>query len=238
MLATATPSGAGPYTRDWDGALAASPALSPLTVIKGGADGVYKLTGAVVNGLTLTGETGKRLMANVDLLAKSFSTASLAGLSDRVINPIMGHHMSALYIDNAGGTIGTTAFTPLTYSFELALKPGRQGKQGLGEVGISNWQEGDWTGTLKLAAELDATSKAIYDAAIAASDPVGKLVRMVFTDGADVFQWDFAGKILQPPAPFEEFERSLVFNFVLEGSYDTGMANWLAFNLINDVATL
>jgi len=237
LLGSQTPSGSDPYTWTWD-AVYAAPTVDPLTVIKGGPAGVYKLEGAVVNGWTFSGETGKRLKSTFDLLGINFTTGALAGLSDRVVTPMNGHEVE-IFMEAAGGTPGTTSLDPDVFNFELQVQPGRANRQALGSVNVAGDQlEGDWTGTLKLGMFFESATKTIYEAALAAASPLGKICRIAATSGSKSLKVDFAGKFLAIPTAWEEFEQSHVINMTLDASYDTSWGEWLAVELINSVASV
>jgi len=235
----AAPVGTDPYTWTYVAPSSAAPASKSLTIVRGGPDGAYSLAGAVGQALTLSCETGGRMMGAVDLIAKSFQVDTLETLSDTAINPVMGHHMSQISIDALGGTIGTTAFSDCAFGFEMQITSGRDVKQCLGSLSASNYNEGKWTGTLNLRLEFDTASKAIYDAIVGVTnDPVGRLVRIDFADGADEFQIDFAGIFIEAPPPFEEFERSLMVNLKFDGLTDNTYGNWCGIEIINTIASL
>ena len=63
-------------------------------------------------------------------------------------------------------------------------------------------------------------------------------MRIKATSGSKSFQIDFAGRIIGAPPPFEEFQRSLMLEFELQGSYNSTLGNWLQAELVDDVASL
>ena len=238
LFGEATPSGSGTYTRDYAAPLGTEPTLRTSTVYKGIGANVYKLLGAIAGGLTISGQTGEPLMFQCPLLGKEIVTGALASLSDRAVNFAQADHI-ALYIDAVDGTIGATAITTTFFSFELAIDAGRAGKFGLGALTPKAIRESEFSGSLKLSMEFDATSKALVDAMLAGSGPIKKQIRIKSTKDADhVLQMDFAGTSPRVPTLFGNQDSVIALDFEFTHLYNTALGNWFKAQVLNQVATL
>lgn len=241
LFGEATPTGSDPYTYAHAAPLTVVPA-SPriLSLVYGGADGVYGLTGGMLNGLTVSGRTGEALRFSGPLIGKAVATDTLESLSDRTVNVVMADHV-ALYIDAWGGAMGATQITSVFWEFELNVEPNRSLVFGMGSLSPAEYKESSgegWEGSLKMKLKFDATTKAFLDALIGASAVFQKQVRIKATAGTKVAQLDFAGTAEQSPELFDDEEGLIVLEFELAGEYNSALTNWLKTEVVNGVATL
>lgn len=241
LLGEATPSGAGPYTRNYAGPIAAVPSPRMQTMAYGDATNCYKLTGMLPSKLVLKGEDGAPLMIEADIFAQLFDAGTLAGLSDRTVIVGMGDHVT-VFVDAWGGTIGTTALTPSSWAFELTLDSKRQPDQYFGSLAAGSYHEADgaegWDATLKLSLEFNTATKAQYDAMIAQAGIYQRQVRVKYTSGTSVMQFDFAGSSEETPSFGEDRGGVLFFDAMLRGTYNPTLGNYFKAQSVNGVAVL
>jgi hypothetical protein len=244
----ASVTGAGPYTRDYAAPTTAAP-TSPrvLTIVHGHSTNAYHMTGALVQKLTIKGDTGKPLTATADLIGKEVATGTFAdpALTDDTVNVAMGSHV-LLYVDAWGGTIGSTAVATTAFEFELSIDTKRGLDFHLGALTPGAYHEGaedGWDGELKLMMEFNATSKAYLDAIIDSSNGVfQKQVRIKATTGSagtlKTVQFDFAGMSEEAPEILTYRDGVATVELTLMGHYNPTLANWFKAQVLNGVAAL
>lgn len=238
LLGEATPTGAGPYTRNYTAPIGTKPTPKILTVIYGETTGgVYKLSGGLVNELTIKGESGSYFTVEGSLIGKDVTTGSLAALSDRTINPVHGAH-GKLYIDAWGGTIGTTEVLAAHYAFELKLTSGRATKRHIGSLTPDGYKEDRYDGELKLTLEFTSAVKAYLDA-ILAPGLFQRQIRIKCSNTASYdVALDFAGFSEEAPQIFNDQDGVATVEMTLKGQYNTALGNWFKSTVINQVSTL
>jgi hypothetical protein len=239
LFGVATPGGAGPYTRAYVAPTTTAPTPRIQTLIKGNGTDTYKAEGILPIDAEFTFATNTAVRYSHNLLGETYASgASLAALSDRAVNVVMGDQI-ALYIDNFGGTIGTTAISTAFFKGALKITPKRTQYPKMGSLLDAGYVDGKFGGTLNLTLLFDATSKAYLDAVLAASSVFQKLVRIKATKSTAVLQFDFAGSSLKSPAIFDVENDVVAVNLELTGTYDSGaFANWLKINSTNSVSAL
>jgi len=240
----ATPTGTGPYVRDYAGVNTSAARI--MTAYYGKAGYAYRLVGGLVNALTLRGEAGENdteLMTSYEMLGKEVEEdASLASLSDRTVNPIMAHH-GAVYIDAWAGTIGTTLLDTAAFAFELGLNRNRILKRYIGSLTAGDHEakraEADGN-TLKLSMEVKAASKAFLDAVLnsGTGGVFQRQVRLKFTSGANIAQFDFAGFSKEAPRIYDNRDGIVSIEMTLHALYNSALANWFKAQITNSLATL
>jgi hypothetical protein len=240
LFSEATPSGAGPYTRNYTAPTTAAPTPRQNTIAYGQGTDTYGLTSAILNKLTLRGASGAPLRYQSEWIGEIVEPDTLDALSDRAVNLIMGNH-GAVYVDTFGGTVGSTAIAATAWSFELVVEANRVLKQYLGNVAPGGYEGGRWKGTLKLSLELNTTSAAYLDSILASSPALyQRLVRLKFSNTANRdLAIDFAGFTPEGPEVFQDRDGVLTWDLMLSGQYDTGaFANWLKATSINSVSAM
>lgn len=243
MFSSATPGGVGPYTRAYAAPLTAEAAPKFMTLQYGQAGGVVQLNDASVGTLTLSGESNGTLQVGGSLLASKAVVGAHAALSDRTGNTaIMGDH-AGLYIDAWDGTIGTTAITASSFAWEMSINTNREYRAYLGSLYPTAWADQRWTGQLKLSLEYNTTTDDYITALLA--DPnalLEKQIRIKYTTGTGAtertLQIDFAGKSLQAPEMFTDRNGIVAYDLILDGVYNTTMANWLKVNTTSNISAL
>jgi len=237
----ATPTGTGPYVYAYTAPTTAAPAAPrKLTVIHGTAQtggGIYKLEGGLVNSFTIKGSTGKPTTVSVDLIGKNVATGTLASLSDRTVEVIMGQPW-LLYMDVAGGTIGSTQVTTTMVAFELKVNCNRTLEWSMDSLTPDAFNEGVRDGSLKLTLRYNATVKTLVDALVAATTVTERQIRLKQTSGTKIAQLDFAGIVATAPQTFEDSDKVITTSLELTAKNNTALANFFAASITNSVATL
>ena len=236
----ATPTGAGPYVRAYGAPVATAVTPRILTFYHGNTQtggGIYKLAGGLLNSLKLKGATGKPTMLTGDLIGKSVATGAFAALSDRTVEVVMGQPW-LIYMDAWGGTMGATQVATTALAFELDVKLNRVLQWSMDSLAPDTWEQNPWEGSLKLTLRMNATTKTEVDAIVAQTSVYQKQVRLKATSGTKVFQVDFAGTMKEPPKTYDDEDGVLTVELEMDGTYNTGLANWLAASVTNSVASL
>lgn len=243
FTADASPGGAGPYTRAYAAPLTAAATPKFLTLQFGQSGGVVQLDDVSVATLTLSGESNGTLQVGGSLLASKASVGSLVALSDRTGNTaIMGSH-ATLYIDAFGATSGTTEIASSSFAWEMSINTNREYRAYLGDSYPTAWNDNKWSGQLKLSLEYNATTDDYITALLASPNAIlEKVVRLKYVTGAGaterIFQFDFAGKSIQAPDMFTDRNGIVAYDLVLDGVYNTTMANWLKVDTTSNISAL
>lgn len=230
MFGTVSPSGtSAPYTRDYAAPLAAASTPRKATLIKGQTGKIQHIRGAIGSKLVLSGGSNAPVTAALDIIGQQAGTGTLASLSDRTVNMVMGDHAS-LYIDAWAGTLGSTAIATLAWSWELTIDAKRQLRWLLGAQTPGDYNERKWEGTLKLSLEVGTASLAYLTSSIAAATPLQQQVRIKNTTGSGatekLLQIDFCGTALAVPEIVDR-DGVATFDWTLSGTYHSTVANWL-----------
>lgn len=239
LLGTISPTGANPYVRAVAAPVGTVPTPRIQTLIWGDGTNCYKATGMLVTKLTIKGASNAPLMVEADWIAYSVTTGSLAGLSDRSISVAMSQD-ALLYVDAWGGTIGSTAIAAIAWDFQLVIDSKRALDWYLGALGPGNYHEGsDYDGSLDLNLELQSGSKAYLDEIIGGTAVHQRQVRIKYTQGASaITQFDFAGSSEKAPAIFDYRDNVVGVKISYGATYNSGLANWLAYSNTNAVSAL
>lgn len=237
----ATPTGTGPYVYTYSAPTTAVP-TNPrkLTVIHGSSQtgaGVYKLEGGLVNSFTIKGATGKPTTVSVELIGKDVVSGTLAAVSDRTVEVIMGQPW-AIYYDVVGETIGTTALATTAVAFELKVNCNRVLVWSMDSLLPDSFEEGPRDASLSLTLRYNATVKTEVDALAAQTAVIEKQVRLKQTSGTKIAQFDFAGFVAKPPTTFEDQDGVLTSKLDFTSKYNTTLANCFAASITNSVASL
>lgn len=233
-----TPTGSDPYTYAYLAPLTAIATSRKQTLVHGQGSDVYALEGALVNQLVISGRTGEALQFSAELIGEEVVADTLAALSDRAVNMVMGDHL-ALYIDAWAGTIGSTAISSAFFAFTLTLNANRATYPTFGQLKPDGYRDARYSGTLALSIEFDATTQAYLDAIIGGSAVFQRQVRLKASNGASLdFQLDFAGSAVAAPELFTDADGVITLDVTLEGTYNSTLGNWFAAQVINGVSAL
>lgn len=241
LLGQATPSGAGPYTRNYAAPGGTVPNPRHLTAIHGDATNFRRLVGLLISKATFKGENGKPMTATFDLIGASSGGGALAALTDATVQVVMGNHM-AICIDTWAGTIGATQIDCSAYSYELVVDTKRKPDQFLGSLTACNYHEADggegWEGMLTLNMELNTATAAQLTAQNDSSAVYQRQVRLKSMSGTNILQFDFAGSSEESPDTYEDRDGVVTFRTALKRTYNPTLGNWFKAQSVNSLATL
>lgn len=240
IYGTATPSGAGPYTRDSTSPLTTAPTNRILTLLKGGAGSnqAVRLTGGLLNELTIKGGARQFVMVSGSGVGKVADINTLASLSNRSVNHVLGRH-AALYVDAAGGTIGTTAVTATNFEYEFKIKAPRTPLPYIGESTANDFSPEAYDYSLKLHLEWNATSAAYVTEYLSATTPHQRQIRIVHDDTANrQLRIDFAGANDGKVKFWASRNGRATLDATYVGVYNAALAAYNKIRTINSVSAL
>lgn len=240
LFSASTPTGPTNYVRSYEAPLTALPSPKFMTLLYGQTSYlVTKLVDCSLSTMNLSGASNQPVQCGGDILATAATTGSLATLSERTgLNFIMGHH-GALYMDSWTGTIGTTLINKAAFAWELTINANREYRGYLGDLTPVAWHDNPWGGQLKLSLELTADTDDLLTGLLGSPNAIQKkLIRIKYTDGTRIFQIDFAGQTIQAPELYTDRNGVTAYDLVLEGVYNTTLANWLKISTTCAVATM
>ena len=161
------------------------------------------------------------------------AAAPTAALSNRVFAEIPTASTS-IWIDDIGGTVGTTAVTATLIGFTLNVATAQHMKTFLnGTITPSARSYGRLNGDLTVTLEANATGVAEIGKYLAGT---GRLIRIKGTSGANSVQFDFAGDYQAAPNLWDDRDGNTIITLKLAPRYDSGaFANWLKFVVTNAV---
>jgi hypothetical protein len=200
------------------------------------------MPGATLTKFNLKGETGGQLMLTADFMGKQVSTSdgTLAALSDRTVNIVLGSH-GALWIDVSTDAVGTTAITTTAFSFELDVDTQRTLGSHLGALTPDGYRHGKFKSTLKLVLEMTSAMYTIFQALLVPAvtqTAAERVVRLKFTN-TSIFQIDFSGVVLEKPVAFTDLDGIVTMEITLTAIYNAAMATWMkAASTVADLTAL
>lgn len=239
MFSRATPTGAGPYTRNWVGPTTAQTTPSILTIVWGQGSQTWQAEGCVLNSLQIEGEANGPITYTAQFVTRRIYSGSLAALTDRSVTPILGNH-AAVAVDPFGATIGTTVISNTALKFNMNITSNRKAKFYLGNVSANDYEDTTWDATLAMTLEMNATSKAYVDAVYNSTPALfTRLTQIKFDDTSErSFTLQFAGVASEGPR-ISDMDGIVVTDLSFKSMVDTGaFANFVKASSINSVATL
>jgi hypothetical protein len=243
MFGEATPGISPGYARAYAAPLTAKPTSQRmLTALRGSALDARCLKGALVNELTLKGESNKPVTFEAKLLGHSVESKALASLSDTTVNYIHSNQ-AAIKLDTWAGTMGTTALTPLAYSFELGLNMNLAMQMGLGAatpVAHKMNKADAGSNQLKLSMELASDSAGYLTSILTPSNntPFRAQIQIGFTLGSLIFTFQFAGFAAEAPKFVGDTDGVASLDFTFSPLYHSTFANWFKCTVTNAVQAL
>lgn len=231
------PSGTGPYTYTYTAPYANVPSgVRSNTIEYGPPGGYYRIAGALTSRLSITGELGNPWQFSWDLMGRSVvplgSPASLAFLAVNLIRMAD----TVLYIDNWGGSFGSTQITAAFIGFEVEFNSERHLKWFAGDVEPGAWGDNGFGGSLRLTLEFTPTTKAELDAIM--SGLTSKLVRIEATSGSYKATIDFAGTYDGEPQLFPDRDGNVTLELNMLPRYSPDAGYWAQVSFVNDLSSL
>ncbi len=238
-----TPTGAGPYVRDY--AAPTTTAVTPhfATLQFGQTNEVWQMQDASVTSLTLSGAANSGVSVGASLMGGLVKEGALQTLADVTTGTRMTGCMASVAIETWAGN----TFTPLAssaFSWELSVNANREYHNFLGECTPSASYDNFWSGQLKLSLELNASTDDYLIAMLgtSASSILEKRVRIIYTVGATTtlrtMTIDFAGHSMQAPELFQDKNGLMTYDLVLDGVYNPTASNWLTIQTTSALQTV
>lgn len=241
----ATPTGAGPYVRDYAAPLTAEAAPTFMTLQYGQTGAVYQMQDASLTTLTMSGSNNSGVQVGGSLVGGKVIAGSLAALSDRTtpVQTRLTGCMAGLKIDAWAGTMGSTAVASSAFAWELTINSNRQLKSFLGACTPDSWNDQPWTGQLKLSLEFNTTTDDYLNAILASANTIlERQIEILYTTGADTtlrtLKIQFAGHTMQAPQIFTDRNGVKSFDLVFDGVYNPTFANWLKIQTTSAIDSL
>jgi len=238
----ATPTGAGPYVREYAAPITTAITPHVATLQFGQANEVWQMNDATVTSLTLSGESNGGVSVGASLMGGKVIEGALATLADLTTGTRMSGCMASVAIETWTGT----TFTPLAssaFSWELSVNANREYHNFLGECTPTATYDQKWSGQLKLSLELNTSTDDYLIAMLgAASAILEKRVRIIYTTGSAgtlrSMTINFAGHTLQAPELFQDKNGLMTYDLVLDGVYNPTGSNWLTIDTTSAVQTI
>ena len=230
---------AGNFTHTWDAPTEDSDAEpQSLTLMKTDRTDTYSLMGAVVNSLTVEGESGGPITYEAEFIGKYVDTDTSAVLADRVTKPAMGH-MGELFIDPGSDSPGTTGIVG-AFSFSWNVNANRKLLTHIGDLNPGGFREGKWDGQLDLSIEAGTDSYPYLDAIIGSTNTMPiKNVQLKFTAATDsIVTLDFAGVLNEAPELYNDEDNVVTLEFSLMGQSNEGLTSFAGAEVYSTVTTL
>lgn len=239
----ATPTGAGPYVRDYAAPTTAAVTPHFATLQFGQTGGIYQMQDASVATLTLSGTNNGGVQVGGSLVGGKVIEGSLQSLSDSTTDTRMTGCMASLAIDAWAGTMGSTAVASTSFAWELTINSNRAYRAYLGSCTPTAYADDAWTGQLRLSLEMNATSKAYVDAILAAANTIlERQIEIEYTTGADTtlrtLTLQFAGHTMQAPELYQNRNGVTSIDLIFDGVYNPTFGNWLKVSSTSAVETV
>ena len=238
----ATPTGPGPYVRDY--AAPTTTAVTPhfATLQFGQTGGVWQMQDASVTSLTLSGAANSGVSVGASLMGGKVVAGKLATLPDLTTGTRMTGCMASVAIETWDGA----TFAPLAssaFSWELSVNANREYHNFLGECTPTASYDNKWSGQMKLSLELnDSTDDHLIAMLAAANTILEKQVRIKYTVGTAAALREmvltFAGHTMQAPELFQDKNGLMTYDLVLDGVYNPTLTNWLTIQTTSKLQTV
>jgi hypothetical protein len=246
IFGTATPAAdTDTYTYTYAGADGSCPNISFWTIAYGDTDDVYSLSGATIQSLNISGESGGPLTFSAQYIGKSIDTDTLDSdaEADRSVDFAMGWHVQ-LWIDPASDAAGTTEIANTGFAFSLDINTNREVVNHLGSLAPDAYREARPEGGLNLTLELTAATAAYIDGILAATTAVPeKVIRIKASSTTaggivEYIQVDFNGVNLESPQQWTDNDGVTSYDITFMGQYNSVLTNWIAVTVQNDISAL
>ena len=242
LFGTATPSGAGPYTRTYNAPTTSGVTPHFMTLQYGQTNEVWQLQDASVASLTLSGANNTGVQVGGSIIGGKVTAGALQSLANRTAITRMSGCMASVSIEAWSGST-FTALANSAFSWELSVNSNREYRGYLGDCTPTAHHDQKWNGQLKLSLELnDTTDDHLIAMLGSASAILEKQVRITYTTGTSTglrsMVINFAGHSMQAPEIFQDRNGVMTYDLVLDGVYNTTLANWLTIETKSETAIL
>lgn len=232
----ASTAGANPYT--WThSAPTTSQTITSRTLEFYDGTTCYEMDGALVNQFSISGALTDVWKVSSSWVGQSVTKTTVTGALNERTFTLIPTATTSVWIDDIGGTVGTTAVSATLIGFNLQVGTGVHLKTFMsGSVNPASYGKRELNGTLQLTLEANATGVGELDKFLAGT---GRLIRIKGTNGTPYIQIDFAGDITNHDSAWGDRDGNTTLTLNLAGRYDSGaFANWLKITCNNAVSAL
>jgi len=242
LFGTATPSGAGPYTRTYNAPTTSGVTPHFMTLQYGQTNEVWQLQDASVASLTLSGANNTGVQVGGSIIGGKVTAGALQSLANRTAVTRMSGCMASVSIETWTGS-AFAALANSAFSWELSINSNREYRGYLGDCTPTAYHDQKWNGQLKLSLELnDSTDDHLIAMLGAASAILEKQVRITYTTGTTTglrsMVLTFAGHSMQAPEMFPDRNGVTTYDLVLDGVYNPTLTNWLTIETKSETDVL
>lgn len=201
-------------------------------LINTAANGIWTITKTGTDTFTLTGSTGN----GVGGASGTATKAQTPGISDRTVEAIL-FNGTALTIDAAGGTPGTTPVANSLLAFSLDIENNVDAIWTNDSKNPSVYGYDALKSTMMLRLLENAQIKQLADSTLTEGNRI--VVQLKYTSGSKIAEINFAGVLNADPKRFGNAKGAAYIELMLDSQYDTGsLANSLKVNITNAVSSL
>lgn len=196
------------------------------------ANGTWTITKTGTTTFTLNTSTGNGIGAATGTATQ----LTTPGISDRTVEPILFAGETALAIDAASGTPGTTPVPNALVSFDLDLDNSEQGFFTSDQKYPTDFSQDKLKTTLGINIKWNAQTKALYQSWITGARNVFQIKA---TSGSKSCEIDFAGVLSNDPQNYKVDMGAITQELKFDAQYDGGaLANYLKIITTNGVSAL
>ena len=243
LFGTASLSGTGPYARAYAAPLTSAVTPKFMTLQWGQTNGVFQIQDASVASLTLSGADNTGIQVGGSIIGGKVTAGTYTSLNDRTGTTRMSGCMASVGI----ATWDTSSFTTLAnsaFSWELSINSNREYRGYLGSCTPTAYHDQKWNGQLRLSLELNTTTAAYLNTMLASAGSaiLQKQFKIEYTTGTGTSERSmvitFAGHSMQAPELFPDRNGVTTYDLVLDGVYNSKLANWLKIETKSATQTL
>ena len=243
LFGTASPTGSDPYVRAYAAPLTSAVTPKFMTLQWGQTNGVFQIQDASVASLTLSGADNTGIQVGGSIIGGKVTAGTYTSLNDRTGTTRMSGCMASVGI----ATWDTSSFTTLAnsaFSWELSINSNREYRSYLGSCTPKAYNDQKWNGQLRLSLELNTTTAAYLTTMLdsAGSTILERQVKIEYKTGTSTTERSmaitFAGHSMQAPELFQDRNGVTTYDLVLDGVYNSKLANWLKIETKSATQTL
>jgi len=243
LFGTASPTGSDPYVRAYAAPLTSAVTPKFMTLQWGQTNGVFQIQDASVASLTLSGADNTGVQVGGSIIGGKVTAGTYTSLNDRTGTTRMSGCMASVGI----ATWDTSSFTTLAnsaFSWELSINSNREYRGYLGDCTPTAYHDQKWNGQLRLSLELNTTTAAYLTTMLdsAGSTILERQVKIEYKTGTSTTERSmaitFAGHSMQAPELFQDRNGVTTYDLVLDGVYNSKLANWLKIETKSATQTL
>ena len=229
--------GANPYVWAYTSPLTAAWNPQSYTLEYGYDFGSISANGALFQKLAIKGEAMKQWGITASGFYKTHTqNATLTpALADRTIQ-IIPTPVTALAMEAAGGTPGTTAFANTLLGFGIDIDTGIKPVFTASSLEPTNFIYDKYVVNVTLDLLYTSALKSYLAANWMAGLP--GVIQLKNTNGAKIVQFDFSGALSDDPTFFGDKDGAQIVSLKLASIYDATLANYAKWSVTNTVAAL